>query len=150
MSRFASGRCSVAIAVVFGGAALGGCAGVPAGSLVAAPAADAEPAQVVQAVVDAVNDRDAELVAEITTSGFLDSLERTWLAHGYLTEATIGATVDDAGTGTAYDEANTAAVNLTFTPEQADSSMTNGEPVTWAVLLVEQGGRWVVFDMGAG
>ncbi len=104
----------------------------------------------VQAVVDAVNDRDAELVAEITTSGFLDSLERTWLAHGYLTEATIGATVDDAGTGTAYDEANTAAVNLTFTPEQADSSMTNGEPVTWAVLLVEQGGRWVVFDMGAG
>jgi hypothetical protein len=105
---------------------------------------------VVQAVVDAVNVRDAELVAEMTTPAFRDHLERTWLARGYLTDATIGSTLDDAGAGTTYSEANTATVNLTFTPELADDSMTNGEPITWAVLLVEQDGRWVVFDMGAG
>ena len=142
--------CSVAVAVVVSGAPLGGCAGVPNGSLVATPSADATPAQVVQAVVDAVNVRDAELVAEMTTPAFRDHLERTWLARGYLTDATIGSTLDDAGAGTTYSEANTATVNLTFTPEQADDSMTNGEPITWAVLLVEQDGRWVVFDMGAG
>lgn len=141
-------RCSVV--VVVGGAALGGCTGVPDGSLVATPASDATPAQVVQAVVDAVNVRDAELVAEMTTPEFRDHLERTWLARGYLTDATIGSTSDDAGAGTTYNEANTAAVNLTFTPEQADSSMANGEPITWTVLLVERDGRWVVFDMGAG
>jgi hypothetical protein len=150
MSTFTGRHRSVAGALLFGGAALGGCAGAPAGSLIATPAPDAAPAQVVQAVVDAINDRDAELVAEMTTSGFHDHLEQTWLARGYLTDATIGATRDSAGPGTAYSDANTAAVNLTFTPEQADSSMTNGEPTTWSVLLVEQDGRWVVFDMGAG
>lgn len=101
-------------------------------------------------MVDAVNDRDTELVAELATPGFRDHLEQTWLDDGYLTDATIGATSDDAGPGTAYAEAETASVNLTFTPEQADSSMTNGESTTWAVLLVKQDGRWVVFDMGNG
>jgi hypothetical protein len=149
MSRFTR-RSRSALIVVACGAALSGCAGAPDGSLVAAPAPDAVPAQVVQALVDAVNDRDAELVAELTTPAFRDHLERTWLAHGYLTDATVGETFDDAGPGTAYSEATSASVNLTFTPEQADASMQNGESITWAVLLVEQDGRWKAFDMGAG
>lgn len=41
-------------------------------------------------------------------------------------------------------------VDLTFTPEQADSSMVDGEAVSWSVLLVEQDSRWVAFDMGVG
>lgn len=104
----------------------------------------------VQAFVDAVNDRDVEVVGELVTPDFRDHLDQTWLARGYLTDATIGATFEDAGPGTAYSEGKTASVNLTFTPEQADPSMTNGESVTWSVLLVEQDDRWVVFDMGAG
>lgn len=104
----------------------------------------------VQALVDAVNSRDAERVAGLTTPGFGDHLEQTWLVQGYMTDASIGATSDDAGPGTAYSDARTAMVDLTFTPEQADSSMVDGEAVSWSVLLVEQDSRWVAFDMGVG
>jgi hypothetical protein len=118
--------------------------------LVAAPPSDAAPAQVVQALVDAVNSRDVELVAGLTTPGLGDHLKQTWLVQGYMTDASIGATLDDAGAGTAYSDAKTAMVNLTFTPEQADISMTNGKAVTWSVSLVEQDSRWLAFDMGVG
>lgn len=102
----------------------------------------------VQAVVDAINARDAELVGDLSTPGFSEYVEDTWMDGGYLTYAEIGNVVEDHGAGTAYPDA--VGVMVSFIPEGTDASMDDGERITWTFGLTDDSGRWLVFDAGTG
>lgn len=128
-------------------AALTGCQGEPAG-LVATPPSDAEPAQVVQTVVDAINAREHDLVEHLSTPGFAEYVEATWMQGGYLTEAEIGATLPDQGVATADPDA--VGVVVSFVPEQTDASIPDGERISWVFLVTDASGRWLVLDAGGG
>ena len=114
--------------------------------LVATPGPHADPPQVVQALVDAINARDEDLVRTLSTEGFADYLLRTWFEGGYLTDATVSAP-DPAQA----DPEDAATVMVSFTPEGADASIQNGTEMSWAFLLVRgESGRWLVTDTGGG
>src|SRR5699024_7577453 len=80
------------------------CSSPDPGILVATPGPHADPPQVVQALVDGINARDEDLVRTLSTEGFADYLLRTWFEGGYLTEPTVGETLDD-GPGSPEDAA---------------------------------------------
>lgn len=128
-------------------AAATGCGAPDPDTLVATPGPHANPAHVVQALVDGINARDEDLVRTLSTDGFADQLVDVWFDGIYLTEATI-STPDDAGMAEPEDS---ASVNVSFTPEGADASMTNGTETSWAFLLMaDESGRWLVNGAGQG
>jgi len=108
--------------------------------LVARPPSDAPPSHVVQALIDATNARDADLVRTVATPGWAEVMIEEW-SDVYLTGAEIGTTVTDG---------NTASVNVSFIPVGGDASMPNGQRVGWAFLLTNESGRWLVTSMGQG
>ncbi len=108
--------------------------------LVAQPPDGAEPAHVVQAMVDAINAQDEAVVERVASDGFAQMLIEHWFGM-YLTDAEIGDTLDHG---------ETVDVLVAFTPENGDASMPNGQHVTWAALLERENGNWVVTDIGQG
>lgn len=134
-------------AAVIAALALAACGAEPE-HLVASPPPDAKPAQVVQALVDAINARDQDLVEDLSTPGFADSVAQTWMQGGYLTAAEIGETLEGQGAGTAHPDA--VGVMVSFVPEGTDASIPDGERITWAFLVTDDDGPWLVFDAGAG
>lgn len=108
--------------------------------LVARPPADAQPAHVVQALIDAVNARDADLVRDVATDGWAEAMIDEWF-DTYLTGAEIRDTVQDG---------TTASVAVSFIPEGGGASMPNGQRVTWGFLLTNESGGWLVTSIGQG
>ena len=111
----------------------------PAEGLVARPPADAQPAQVVQAFIDAVNAEDADLVLALATEEFGEVVIADFGTHYTYAEIRETAALDD----------DHAVVGLSFIPEGSDW-MTNGERLGWGVNLVNVSGEWLVESIGQG
>lgn len=142
--RYARTAGLLAVALALGAAPA--CSSPAPDTMVATPGPHADPPQVVQALVDGINARDEDLVRTLSTDGFADHLLSTWFEGGYLTDATIGETLDDTG-----QPEDSATVMVSFTPEGADETMQNGTEISWAFLLVRgESGRWLVTDTGWG
>lgn len=126
------------------------CTPAPADSLVVNPGPNATPEQVTQALVDAINTGDRALVEELTQPDHA-GIFLSWIENGStLTfpalRGRIGAPL--AGAGTAYPDG--VGVLLSFIPQGTDESMTDGERITWSVLLTDADGSWRAYDWGAG
>jgi hypothetical protein len=57
---------------------------------------------------------------------------------------------ENAGTGTKHDGEDVVGVPVLAVFHHTDGSLQEGEQIGWTYLLVQQGGRWVVFDQGQG
>ncbi len=126
------------------------CTPAPADSLVVNPGPDASPEQVTQALVDAINAGDRGLVEELAQPDHA-GVFLSWIEDGStLTFAELRGRIEAplAGAGTAYPDG--VGVILSFIPQGTDESMTDGERITWTVLLTDSSGRWRAYDWGAG
>ncbi|TNU73330.1 hypothetical protein FH969_11920 [Miniimonas arenae] len=137
------------LVVTVGTAALCVSCSSPSGSVIASPAPDAEPAQVVQALVDAVNAGDAELVRNLSEDG--SSQLDWWVEHGAtMRDARIGAVYEDPESQADASGPEIVGVVVDFVPWGVDASMQEGVETSWAFQLVRQGGRWLFHGAGVG
>ncbi len=121
-------------------------AGCSAPVRVEVPPADADPVEVVQAFVAAINARDRTALATLSADG---RVPEVWLGTR-IDLVEIGEPYDDAGTGTEHDGEEVVGVPVQAVFHDTDGSLPEGEQTGWAYLLVEQRGRWVVFGQGLG
>lgn len=108
--------------------------------MIATPPEGAAPAVVAQALVDAVNVGDSDLVAELSTS---NSPFSSWLDSG--------ASMRDAQLYPPRERADgTAIVDVSFTAHGTDLSLPEGTQVTWSIEFVIVDGEWRANLLGAG
>ena len=103
-----------------------------------------------QALVDAINAGDRGLVEELAQPDHA-GVFLSWIEDGStLTFAELRGRIEAplAGAGTAYPDG--VGVILSFIPQGTDESMTDGERITWTVLLTDHDGSWRAYDWGAG
>jgi hypothetical protein len=127
-------------------AAAGVLAGCSVPQPVEVPPPDAGPVEVVRAYVAAINARDRTALATLSEDG---TVPVAWL--GTTTDLVkVSEPYENAGTGTKHDGEDVVGVPVTAVFHHTDGSLPNGEPLGWTYLLVQQDGRWVVFDQGQG
>ena len=121
-------------------------AGCSAAEHVAVPPADADPTEVVQAYVAAINARDRDTLAALSEDG---AVPEEWL-DTRIDLVEVDDPYDDAGAGTRHDGEDVVGVPVQVVVHGSDGSMPEGEQTGWVYLLVQQDGRWVVFEQGVG
>ncbi len=128
-------------------AAAGVLAGCAAPQPVEVPPPDAGPVEVVRAYVAAINARDRAALATLSEDG---AVPVAWL--GTTTDLVkVSEPYDQyAGTGTKHDGEDVVGVPVLAVFHHTDGTLPDGEQIGWTYLLVQQGGRWVVFDQGQG
>ena len=142
MRRSSAGLVAVVLAVLFA-VLLPGCSAVRP---VAVPSPDAGPVEVVQAYVAAINARDRDALKTLSADGVVPEV---WLGRR-IDLVDVGKPYENAGAGTKYADQDVVGVPIQAVFRRTDGSFPEGEQVDWGYLLVEQGGRWVVFDQGVG
>ncbi|NTW42427.1 MAG: hypothetical protein HGA44_21555 [Cellulomonadaceae bacterium] len=110
------------------------------------PPADADPTEVVQAYVAAINARDRDTLAALSEDG---GIPETWL-DTRIDLVEIDEPYEDSGAGTRHDGEDVIGVPVQIIVDGTDGSMPDGEQTGWGYLLVQQDGRWVVFSQGVG
>ncbi len=121
-------------------------AGCSAPQRVEVPPPDAGPVEVVRAYVAAINARDRTALATLSEDG---TAPVAWL--GTTTDLVeVSEPYENAGTGTKHDGEDVVGVPVLAVFHHTDGSLQEGEQIGWTYLLVQQGGRWVVFDQGQG
>lgn len=127
------------------GAALG-LAGCSSPTPVPVPSPDAAPVDVVEAYVAAINAGDRAALATLSADGRVPD---AWLGSR-IDLISVGDPTNGAGVGTRYGDQPTVGVTVRAEFHDTDPSLPDGRPVGWTYLLVEQNGRWVVYDQGQG
>lgn len=128
-------------------AALASCsAPAPAPEPVPVPPADADPTEVVEAYVAAINAQDRDTLAALSDDG---AVPEPWLGTR-IELVQVDEPYDDAGAGTRHEGEDVVGVPVQVIVHGGDGSMPDGEQTGWGYLLVQQDGRWVVFDQGVG
>jgi len=110
------------------------------------PAADADPVEVVQAYVAAINAEDRTALAVLSGDGVVPEV---WLGTE-IELVEIGEPYADEGSYYDRDGEKVVGVPVTAVFRHTDGSLPEGEEAPWGYLLVEQDGRWVVFNQGLG
>ncbi|GAA3810615.1 hypothetical protein [Cellulomonas soli] len=113
---------------------------------VTVPPTDADPTEVVQAYVAAINARDRDALATLSEDG---AIPETWLGTR-IDLVEIDEPYADTGAGTRHDGEDVIGVPVQVVVHGSDGSLPEGEQIGWGYLLVQQDGRWVVFDQGVG
>lgn len=110
------------------------------------PSAGAGPQEVVLAYLAAIDAEDRDAFAVLAEDG---SVPEGWFGTGVAMSG-IGSPVAGGDEGTRHADEDVVMVTATLTVRHGDGSLPEGEPFGWTYLLVQQDGRWVVFDQGQG
>lgn len=126
---------------------LAGCASVPAREL---PSAAATPEQVVEAFLDAVDDRDGAAVGAMASAQHADLVRQTWFVVD-IADLDVGDSVPQSATGRAQGFVHAVYVPVQMTVSGGDPSLPDGR-TAWGYVLARDAPDepWTVVAQGLG